>query len=325
MPYAGNYPKSYNLGNKNLEGFFEHPIYVQEKIDGSQFSFGYFDGKLRCWSRAQELNLLNPGMFKPAIDALLDRDPLAFMNECTYRGEFLARPRHNHLAYDRIPKQHVVLFDVQDKAGEWLIHAELCVEGQRLGFDVAPVYMLWNNQTDSESYLLEEIKKLVATMKPVLGGEHIEGVVLKSYQRNADGHVMFGKYVRPEYREEAPHKKPKKGSGTDEFLAALAYAVTGPARWEKALQHLRDGGVATGEMQDMPLLIQEVNADIYLECSADFETSLLVWALPKMKQHFIKGLAEWYKDKLLEQITGEIHHGQRREGNSVDTETHAPA
>jgi hypothetical protein len=310
MRCAGSYPKSYNLGNKNLEGFFASPIYVQEKVDGSQFSFGCYDGGLRCWSKSHELDLANPGMFAPATTALLGVYPLpmlALTPGWTYRGEFLAKPRHNKLTYGRVPRHHVILFDIQDENENWLTYADVRKEADRLGFDVATVYMLWNNQADTVEYLVDEVKHLVATTTSVLGDAIIEGVVLKSYQRDGGGFVVFGKYVRPEFREEATPRKAR--GGTDDFLASLANAATGPMRWTKAAQRLRDEGLLEGAMQDMPGLIQEIKADIYLDCAADFKDALLAWALPKMTRHFIQGLAEWYKARLLEQAVETAQHG----------------
>jgi hypothetical protein len=39
-----SYSSPFNLGHKALEDLFDGTVTVQEKIDGSQFSFGVFNG-----------------------------------------------------------------------------------------------------------------------------------------------------------------------------------------------------------------------------------------------------------------------------------------
>jgi len=50
-----SYPKVWNLGHPNIAMLFEEDVTVEEKIDGSQFSFGIFHGELKCRSRGQQL------------------------------------------------------------------------------------------------------------------------------------------------------------------------------------------------------------------------------------------------------------------------------
>ena len=50
-----SYPSVYNLGHRALEPLLAHPLNIEEKVDGSQFSFGRFDGVLRVRSKGQEL------------------------------------------------------------------------------------------------------------------------------------------------------------------------------------------------------------------------------------------------------------------------------
>ena len=41
-----SYGKIFNLGHKETEALFDGPVVVEEKIDGSQFSFGSINGEL---------------------------------------------------------------------------------------------------------------------------------------------------------------------------------------------------------------------------------------------------------------------------------------
>ena len=71
-----SYPKILALGHRFLQGIFEGPVVVQEKVDGSQFSFGLdAEGVLRCRSRGQEIDIeAPPQLFVPAVET----GPLAF-------------------------------------------------------------------------------------------------------------------------------------------------------------------------------------------------------------------------------------------------------
>lgn len=46
-----SYPKIYALGHKAIEELLHDDVCVQEKVDGSQISFGLLDGKLYISSK----------------------------------------------------------------------------------------------------------------------------------------------------------------------------------------------------------------------------------------------------------------------------------
>jgi len=48
---VSNYSKIYQIGNRYTNSLFSSPVVIQEKIDGSQFSFANVDGKLQCRSK----------------------------------------------------------------------------------------------------------------------------------------------------------------------------------------------------------------------------------------------------------------------------------
>ena len=55
MEYSWNsYPKVYALGHPATKDIFSGEVLVEEKIDGSQFSFGVIDGVLRTRSKSCE-------------------------------------------------------------------------------------------------------------------------------------------------------------------------------------------------------------------------------------------------------------------------------
>src|SRR5437899_3064493 len=104
-----SYPNVYALGHRYVTDLLLDDVIVQEKIDGSQFSFGKYtdlEGKdwMRMRSKGAEINVLAPEkMFIKAVDyvySIFD----SLTPGWTYRGEYLAKPKHNALAYDRVPK-----------------------------------------------------------------------------------------------------------------------------------------------------------------------------------------------------------------------------
>src|SRR3990172_7407672 len=110
-----SYPSVFNLGHRYLVELLLDPVLVEEKIDGSQFSFGVFEDEhsskfVRCRSKGVELNILAPDkMFKPGVQWVLDNQDRLNVG-WTYRGEYLCKPKHNALAYDRVPNNNIILF-----------------------------------------------------------------------------------------------------------------------------------------------------------------------------------------------------------------------
>ena len=63
-----------------------------------------------------------------------------------------------------------------------------------------------------------------------------------------------------------------------------------PARWEKAIQHLRDDGTLTNSPRDIGLLIKEVRKDIQEECQSEIKEILFRWAWKQVCSKFTGGL-----------------------------------
>ena len=107
-----SYPSIFALGHRALADLLLDPVIVEEKVDGSQFSFGLFERVavcdephetvLLCRSKGAQLNLVAPEkMFIRAVDVVKE---LPLHTGWTYRAEYLAKPKHNALAYDRVPE-----------------------------------------------------------------------------------------------------------------------------------------------------------------------------------------------------------------------------
>lgn len=288
-----SYPSIYNVGHKEAYALFHDPVLVEEKIDGSQFSFGVIDGELMARSKGKQLVLDAPEkMFATAVEVIHELEP-DLRDGWTYRGEYLQKPKHNTIAYDRVPAKHIILFDVDRGDQDYLDVDEKRTEAGRLGLEV--VKALYEGPIRSP----EAVKDLLAATS-MLGGAQPEGVVIKNYHRyGPDKKVLMGKYVTERFREQhAANWKatnPGKGDVVDRIIAVYRT----DARWAKAVQHLRDGGELTETPKDIGPLMKEVNVDVLKECRDEMAAKLFEWAWPQISRGIVAGLPQWYKDRLL--------------------------
>jgi hypothetical protein len=169
-----SYPSVFTMGHKAIEELLLDPIIVEEKIDGSQFSFGRFNGELRVKSKGKEMIADAPEkLFKEAVATAAS---LELRDGWTYRGECLQKPKHNSLAYDRVPHGNVILFDINSDEERYLSYEEKQAEATRLGLEIVP--LLFTGKIESANDVLSFLERT-----SILGGQKIEGVVIKNYSR----------------------------------------------------------------------------------------------------------------------------------------------
>ncbi|HAM40776.1 MAG TPA: hypothetical protein DCP69_05415 [Candidatus Omnitrophica bacterium] len=288
-----SYPSIFALGHRALAELFLDPVVVQEKIDGSQFSMGRFGGELRCRSKGAQLVVDAPEkMFQRAVEVAASLD---LHDGWTYRTEYLRVSKHNALAYDRVPEKHLILFDANPGHEEYLAPVALAEEGARLRLEVVPL-LHWGSVGS-----MEEITRFLETTS-ILGGQKIEGIVVKNYARfGLDKKALMGKYVSEKFKEvhalEWKLGNPKAG----DIIAQMIDRYRTPARWQKALQHLAERGGVEGSPRDIGPLIREVPEDVERECADEIREALWTWAWPKIRRGLNAGLPEWYKSSLAEQ------------------------
>lgn len=288
-----SYPSIFNVGHRALETFFFGPVLVQEKVDGSQFSFGVFGGELRCRSKGQQLVIDAPEkMFTLGVEtakALAD----TLHDGWTYRGEFFQKPKHNTLAYSRIPAQHVILFDINDGHESYLPYYAVVAEAQRLGLEVVP--RVFEGSVSTTEQFKEYLER-----ESILGGTKIEGVVAKRYDVfGPDKKCLFAKYVCDGFKELNSKEFRKSNPTRGDIVQGLIERYKTEPRWLKAVQHLREAGQIADSPADIGALMKEVQADIDKECRDEIAEALLRWALPQIKRASCSGLPQWYKDRLL--------------------------
>lgn len=296
------YSSPFNLGHRALEDFWSGgTVYATEKIDGSQFSFGLIEGELVCRSRKVQIDLDDPGMFALGVSTVEDLEAKGLLQEgWTYRGEFLSKPKHNTMAYERVPRGNIILFDVDRGDQDYVMPKDLWPGADKLGLGAVPLLMTYGSKPT-----LENVKVLLKT-ESVLGGGLVEGVVLKNYDiYGPDKKVLMAKLVSEVFRE--THRKDWSGRNPSnkEFVLELSEDYANPVRWMKAVQHLREQDEIEGVPQDIPILMKEVIRDVEEECGDEIRDKLFHHFWNKtIRRQLTKGLPEFYKKALMEESFG---------------------
>ncbi len=289
-----SYPKILAVGHAGLADLFkDESVLIQEKIDGSQFSFGKFGDTIKVRSKGREFTLDTPDkMFNQAclsVEAIASQ----LHDGWAYRGEYLQKPKHNALAYDRIPVNNIIIFDITIGHEEYLPYEQVCIEAERLGFEVVPKFTCDKMNAEKFTALLETTS--------ILGGQKIEGIVVKNYTRfGRDGKVLMGKFVSERFKEIHGVKWKSTNPTNKDVIGLLSEQYRHETRWDKAIQHLRERGDLDSSPKDIGKLILEVKADIQAECEEEIKQALWEHAKSHILRASTRGLAEWYKEKLLE-------------------------
>lgn len=286
-----SYPSIYAIGHKAIADLFSGPVLVEEKIDGSQFSMGRsWDGELLCRSKGQQIVIDEPeGMFRRAVEVARG---LPLVPGWIYRCEYLEKPKHNTLAYGRVPNSHLIVFDICPGLEEYLPWLEKQAEARRLGLEVVP--MIHNGLvTDFEMF-----KELMRTPS-ILGGCLVEGVVVKNYALfTQEKKIAIGKYVSEAFKEKHGEDWKQRNPTGRDFVQEMIGTYRTDARWQKAVQHLREAGHLEGSPRDIALLMREVPADVLKEYGDEIKEALFKHFWKDIHRGITAGLPEWYKSEL---------------------------
>ena len=287
-----SYPSIYALGHRALADLFNNPVVVEEKVDGSQFSFGIIDGVLRARSKGKELVLDAPEkMFAQAVKVIRT---LPLTPGWTYRGEYLQSPRHNCLSYGRTPANNIIIFDINTDEECYLTYDEKARESARLGFETVP--LIHHGLVTSVGTVHELLSR-----ESVLGGVKIEGVVIKNYNRfGPDKKVLMGKFVAEGFKEKNQANFKEQNPKNSDIIQSIVASFRTEARWNKAIHHLRDAGELENSPRDIGKLIKEVPLDILKEEEDAIKDMLFKHAWPHIQRGVNAGLPEYYKTKLAE-------------------------
>lgn len=294
-----SYSSIYTIGHKACRELFLDEVVIQEKLDGSQISFGILDGELKVRSKGVQITLDMPDkMFAKAVEYIKAvQDNL--IPGYTYRGEYLSKPQHNTLKYNRVPKNHIVLFDIDKGDQDYITGPDFELLSYRLGLEIMPCY--YHGKVKSLADILPYMDR-----ESFLGGPKVEGIVVKNYSRfDSSKKVLMGKYVSAEFKEQ--HKVQWKNTSPQagDILQRLILTYKHENRWKKGLQTLRDSGQLTGEPKDIGPLIAAVKDDIQKECADEIKETLYAWAKDQVLRGATAGIPEWYKDNLFRESTAD--------------------
>lgn len=295
-----SYSSPLALGHKLLENFWQGEVIVQEKIDGSQFSFGKTeDGELLARSRRQQIIVSDKyvGMFKLAVQTVLEIAE-ALVPDWTYRGEFLAKTKHNTLRYERVPRGHIILYDVDMGDQNYLNVLSLDHEAGRIGLEAVSTIGIYD-KTYPPSAL--ELTGWLNT-DSLLGGVKVEGIVFKNYNLyGRDQKVMMAKHVSPSFQERHGKDWKERNPSQTAFVAQLIEEFATEARWRKGIAHLQEQELLEGVPQDIPLVLREVSSDVHNEYGDEIKERLFKHFWPKISRGLTRGLPEFYKQHLLDE------------------------
>lgn len=296
------YPSIFALGHHAIQDLLLDDVLVEEKIDGSQFSFGVFINEecglggthLRCRSKGADIDIDHPEkMFLPAME-WVHANAHTFHVGWTYRCEFLSKPKHNTLKYWRTPANNLIVFDINHEEEGYLGYEDRFLEATRIGLECVPRIFHGRLTTADEI-------KVMLERESCLGETKIEGVVIKNYARfGGDKKVLMGKYVSEAFKEEHGKAWRRDNPTGGDIILQIAGKFAHNGRWLKAVQHLRDAGALTDSPKDIALLIKEVPNDVFKEAEHEIMSDLMDWAWPKMRREITRGLAQWYKAYLLD-------------------------
>jgi len=292
------YPKIFALGTRNVKDIFDTPVQVTEKVDGSQFVFGKgMDGELYVRSKGADIYIENPQkMFQQGVDhvvSIADR----LREDRIYYCEYLQKPKHNTLTYDAVPKNHLCLFGIANTHRDefWFDRASLEVQAEFLGIDAVPI--IYEGMTNGE-----EIIAMVKDTESYLGGTNIEGAVVKANKQILVADQLYpvqtGKYVTDEFKEvhQGSWKKENTGKGKWDTYKDLFCTE---ARWNKAIQHLKEVGQLEDDPRDIGKLIKEIQVDIVKEEEESIKAYLWKTFSSELLRNATRGFPEFYKQKLI--------------------------
>ena len=293
------FPKIFALGTDYIRDIFRTGVEITEKIDGSQFAFGLFDGELFMRSKGKQIYPETPEkMFLAGVEyvtSIHHRLPEGVLFYC----EYLRSPSHNTLKYSRIPKNHLILFGAMLYPEERFISDfdSLIHYAEDLEIELVP--LIYQGDVSGPEFIRGFLER-----ESVLGGSKIEGVVVKNYTEKfllggQSMPLMAGKYVSEAFKEVHREGWSKENTSKGKWQTFVDSFHT-EARWLKAVQHLEERGELTNAPQDIGKLIKEVATDIAAEEMEAIKKFLWKEFGQEVIRNATRGLPDWYKQRLLE-------------------------
>lgn len=311
------YPSIDSLNPNSNRSWEENPgWYIQEKIDGSQMSF-CLNPLFSPLVENKELPLMffNKGtsikpenqVFVKAINLLcvwarknwelLNTEPL---NTFVWHGEAVCSSRHNVVPYERAPHYYFILYDIDTPDGLMNCIA-LEANAKLVGLEAVPTLVYNSDPHRSPYQTAQELVEQIAAGKitSILGGRP-EGVVLKHPKFVAKGKTVATKLklVTSEFKEAHGMKQNRERATPDTAIEEVGKAFSLPARYHKALQHLRDTGKLKGTMEDVVKIKTELDEDLEREHREEIMMYLYAELAQHVKRAARTGFDDWYRTQI---------------------------
>lgn len=293
------FPKIFALGTDYVSLIANNEVEITEKIDGSQFAFGKIDGNLMTRSKGCMIfEGENNKMFNIATSYVKSIEHLIPDNTIFY-CEYLQKPKHNSLEYERTPKNNLILFGVCDNTDKFISRYEdLLKFGELLDIEVVPLLykgMIELKNIDFFDSLLER--------ESVLGKVKIEGFVVKNYDQpfllgGQPIPLMAGKYVSENFKEVHRNTWGVENESKSKWGLFMESYKT-EARWLKSVQHLQDKNELENSPKDIGRLLEEVRKDIIEEEKEIIKDFLWKEYSGELLRKATGGFPEWYKRYLI--------------------------
>jgi len=289
-----SYPKVWHLGHKNVIELSNSTYYVFEKYDGSQLSFERTrEDELVFKSHRVLIDLdVIDKLFVPTIEHL-HKKIKSIPIDWIYRGEAFKSNKHNTKKYGRVPKGHLVLFDVETAHHTFLPPDLLEAEANSLEVEPAKLLGTISDGTGMTQAMLDEL----LANESSLGETKVEGVVFKNYvDQSPWGDPIFAKFVSEEFKES--HKQNMDWKQGKDLYYALGNQFASEARWRKSVQRLRDDGQLESSPRDIGNLLRELSVDLLREYGDELKERVWKEAWKRISKAANAGFPEWYKREL---------------------------
>ena len=297
------YPKIFHIGSDFIKDIFQDEVEITSKIDGSQWSFGKVEGILYMRSKGCiQYAEKHDNLFNEVVDYVIsiqDRIP----DNTIFYGEYLKKPKHNSLKYDRIPKNHLALFGVCTPNQKFTSEYEKLAEYAKL-LDIDVVPLVYKGKINSSEELIKMLDE-----EEYLGGCKREDIVVKNYNRpfllgGQPIPLMSGKYVSEAFKE--VHRKTwnKENTGKGKWDTFKEGYKT-EARWNKAIQHYKEKGLYTGTPKDIGPLLKEIQEDIKEEEKEVIKNFLWKEFGQEVLRTACSGFPEYFKMKIMKETFNE--------------------
>lgn len=252
------------------EGFEPNDfVYVQEKIDGANFSIRYdvLTNSVLSYSRKRQLDFSNNlrGAFEWSQKLDVDKIRHWLGNNWILFGEWLVKYT---VEYPQDKYQNAYFYDIYDVAEQrYMEQAVVRRVCQELGLNYVPVFYA------GEFKSWDNIMQYVGQTQ--MGGEYGEGIVVKNQSKLNSPNTrlpFYTKIVTERFCETKSHRGEKTIDPSElkakEELQALVSTIVTEARVIKILNKFIDEGIIpeSWDEHDMAVIAKNMGKEIYYDC-----------------------------------------------------------